>query len=63
MTVTSSRPFIAAMQVTLDGYILGPGGEADWVDSTASNCCHQWTPSSSAAGCSRLRAVLGGDPG
>jgi dihydrofolate reductase len=35
MTTTSSRRFIAAMQVTLDGYILGPGGEADWVDSWA----------------------------
>jgi len=35
MTATSSRPFIAAMQVTLDGYILGPDGEADWVDSWA----------------------------
>ena len=27
MTTTSSRPFIAAMQVTLDDYILGPEGE------------------------------------
>jgi dihydrofolate reductase len=35
MTTTSPRPFIAAMQVTLDGYILGPEGEADWVDSWA----------------------------
>jgi dihydrofolate reductase len=35
MTTTSSRPFIAAMQVTLDGYILGPEGEVDWVDSWA----------------------------
>lgn len=35
MTTTSSRRFIAAMQVTLDGYILGPDGEADWVDSWA----------------------------
>jgi dihydrofolate reductase len=35
MTTTSSRPFIAAMQVTLDGYILGPEGEAEWVDSWA----------------------------
>lgn len=35
MTTTSSRPFIAAMQVTLDGYTLGPDGEADWVDSWA----------------------------
>jgi dihydrofolate reductase len=26
---------IAAMQVTLDGYILGPEGEVDWVDSWA----------------------------
>ena len=32
---TPSTPFIAAMQVTLDGYILGPDGEADWVDSWA----------------------------
>jgi dihydrofolate reductase len=35
MTPPSSRRFIAAMQVTLDGYILGPEGEADWVDSWA----------------------------
>jgi dihydrofolate reductase len=35
MSTTSSRPFIAAMQVTLDGYILDPQGEADWVDSWA----------------------------
>jgi dihydrofolate reductase len=35
MTTTSPRLFIAAMQVTLDGYILGPEGEADWVDSWA----------------------------
>jgi dihydrofolate reductase len=35
MTARSSRSFIAAMQVTLDGYILDPDGEADWVDSWA----------------------------
>ena len=35
MTRTTSRPFIAAMQVTLDGYILGPDGAANWVDSWA----------------------------
>src|SRR5436305_5969583 len=35
MTAASARPFIAAMQITLDGYILGPDGEADWVDSWA----------------------------
>jgi len=35
MTTTPSRPFIAAMQVTLDGYVLGPEGEADWVESWA----------------------------
>ena len=35
MTTTPSRPFIAAMQITLDGYILGPDGESDWVDSWA----------------------------
>jgi dihydrofolate reductase len=35
MTTTPPRPFIAAMQVTLDGYILGPDREADWVDSWA----------------------------
>jgi dihydrofolate reductase len=35
MTTTPSRQFIAAMQVTLDGYILGPDGESDWVDSWA----------------------------
>jgi dihydrofolate reductase len=32
---TSSRSFIAAMQVTLDGYILDADGNADWVDSWA----------------------------
>jgi dihydrofolate reductase len=35
MPSTSSRPFIAAMQVTLDGYILNSDGEVDWVDSWA----------------------------
>ena len=35
MTTAESRPFIAAMQVTLDGYSLGPDGTADWVDSWA----------------------------
>ena len=35
MTTTPPRPFIAAMQVTLDGYSLGPDGTADWVDSWA----------------------------
>jgi len=35
MTPAGSRPFIAAMQVTLDGYSLGPDGNADWVDSWA----------------------------
>jgi dihydrofolate reductase len=34
-TSAPSRPFIAAMQVTLDGYSLGPDGTADWVDSWA----------------------------
>lgn len=35
MTTAPSRTFIAAMQVTLDGYSLGPDGTADWVDSWA----------------------------
>jgi len=35
MAVAESRRFIAAMQVTLDGYSLGPDGTADWVDSWA----------------------------
>jgi dihydrofolate reductase len=35
MTTAAPRPFIAAMQVTLDGYSLGPDGAADWVDSWA----------------------------
>lgn len=35
MTTAASRPFIAAMQATLDGYSLGPDGKADWVDSWA----------------------------
>jgi dihydrofolate reductase len=35
MTTAPSRSFIAGMQVTLDGYSLGPDGTADWVDSWA----------------------------
>jgi dihydrofolate reductase len=35
MTTTTSRPFIAALQVTLDGYSLDSEGTADWVDSWA----------------------------
>ena len=31
--MTTTRALISAMQVTLDGYILGPGEESDWVDS------------------------------
>jgi dihydrofolate reductase len=33
--MTSARPFISAMQVTLDGYLMGPKEETDWVDSWA----------------------------
>jgi len=35
MSTSTSRTLIAAMQVTLDGRILGPEGEVDWVDSWA----------------------------
>jgi dihydrofolate reductase len=35
MTTEPSRRFIAAMQVTLDAYSVGPDGQADWVDSWA----------------------------
>jgi dihydrofolate reductase len=35
MATAASRPFIAAMHITLDGYSLGPDGTADWVDSWA----------------------------
>jgi dihydrofolate reductase len=35
MTSAGSRPFIAAMHVTLDGYSLDADGKADWVDSWA----------------------------
>jgi dihydrofolate reductase len=31
----NGRTFIAALQVSLDGYVQGPEGEADWVDSWA----------------------------
>src|SRR3954451_23787093 len=34
-TTPSSRTFTAVLQVTLDGFILGPEGEVDWVDSWA----------------------------
>jgi hypothetical protein len=30
---TMSRLFIAALQVSLDGYLQGANGEVDWVDS------------------------------
>lgn len=33
--MTASRSLISAMQVTVDGYILDPKGEVDWVDSWA----------------------------
>jgi dihydrofolate reductase len=29
------RTFVAALQVSLDGYVQGPDGEGDWVDSWA----------------------------
>jgi dihydrofolate reductase len=35
MTTSPSRPLIAAMQGTLDGYTRDPQGEAAWVDSWA----------------------------
>jgi dihydrofolate reductase len=31
--MATTRALISAMQETLDGYILGPEGESDWVDS------------------------------
>jgi dihydrofolate reductase len=35
MTANTSRTMIAALQVSLDGFIQGPNGEKDWVDSWA----------------------------
>ena len=35
MSTSTTRQLIAAMQVTLDGRILGPADEVDWVDSWA----------------------------
>jgi dihydrofolate reductase len=35
MSTSTTRRLIATMQVTLDGRILGPEGEVDWVDSWA----------------------------
>ena len=35
MATNSSRPMIAALQVSLDGFIEGPHGEKDWADSWA----------------------------
>jgi dihydrofolate reductase len=35
MSTSTTRTLIAAMQVTLDGRILGPEDEVDWVDSWA----------------------------
>jgi dihydrofolate reductase len=36
MTTNNSRKMIAALQVSLDGFIQGPEGEKDWADSWAS---------------------------
>ena len=36
MTSQNSRKMIAALQVSLDGFIQGPEGEKDWADSWAS---------------------------
>ena len=33
--MTPSRSLVSAMQMTLDGHILDPTGEVDWVDSWA----------------------------
>ena len=33
--MTTSRSLVSVMQVTLDGHILDPAGEVDWVDSWA----------------------------
>jgi hypothetical protein len=30
---TRSRAFVAALQISLDGYVQGADGEIDWVDS------------------------------
>ena len=35
MASSTSRTLIAALQVSLDGFIQGPNGEKDWVDSWA----------------------------
>lgn len=35
MASNTSRTMIAALQVSLDGFIQGPHGEKDWVDSWA----------------------------
>ena len=35
MASNTSRTMIAALQVSLDGFIQGPNGEKDWVDSWA----------------------------
>jgi dihydrofolate reductase len=35
MDSTTARPLIAALQVTLDGFVWRPGGDAEWVDSWA----------------------------
>jgi len=36
MAANTSRTFIAALQVSLDGFVQGPEGEKDWADSWAS---------------------------
>lgn len=36
MVATTARTMIAALQVSLDGFVQGPNGEKDWADSWAS---------------------------
>ena len=62
MNRTPSRPLIAAMQVSIDGYALGPMPNRWTPGQTPSSSCHPSTPSSSAAGCSRIRDILGRRP-
>ena len=61
MASRTSRTIIAALQVSLDGFVQGPDGEKDWADSWASalGLTLTWTCSCWAHTCIRTMATTG----
>ena len=54
------RKIIAALQISLDGFIEGPAGEIDWIRSWKPfDSCRRSTPAFLVAGCIRATTILG----